>query len=167
MARARRLCAVPLGGVCAVTPLTAFSLAIWRKGGARGDFAWEPVRVRSARTQHLPVKLRGRPCSITTTLPCVPEGGSFFAAAIRVGEGAPSETIERYAFPRVRRACAYDVGSRKALIWGGFSHALVSRGENDAFWGSSRAVLGALSYDLYLFVCPGALRASYSKLMEV
>ena len=86
---------------------------------------------------------------------------------MRVGERAPSETIERYAFPRVRRACAYDVGSRKAMIWGGFLHALVSMGENEAFVGSSRAGLGALSYDLHLFVCPGALRASYSKLMEV
>ena len=53
------------------------------------------------------------------------------------------------------------------MIWGGFLHALVSMGENEAFGGSSRAGLGALSYDLHLFVCPGALRASYSKLMEV
>ena len=67
----------------------------------------------------------------------------------------------------VRRACAYEVGRRKALILNGFSHALVSMGENEAFGGSSRAGLGALSYDLHLFVCPGALRASYSKLMEV
>ena len=107
-----------------------------------------------------------RPCSITTRLPCVAEGGSFFTAAATGGDRSPSETMQRYAFPRVRRACAYDVGRRKAMLWGCFLHALVSIRENEAL-GSSRAGLGALSYDLYLFVCPGALRASESKLMEV
>ena len=108
-----------------------------------------------------------RPCSITTRLPCVAEGGSFFTAAATGGDRSPSETMQRYAFPRVRRACAYDVGRRNFLIWGGFIHALASMKENKAFRGLARAGLGALSYDLYLFVCPGALRASYSKLMEV
>ena len=167
MARCGRLCAMSLGGLCAVTTLTAFLLASGRKGGSRGDFAWEPVRVRSARTQHLPMKLRGRPCSKTPTLPCFAEGGSFFAAAIRVGERSPSETIERYAFLRVRRACASVLRSRKALIFNGFSHALVSMGENEAFGGSSRAGLGALSFDFHLFLCPVPLRAPSSKLLEV
>ena len=82
--------------------------------------------------------LRGRPCSIAPTLPCVPEGGSFFAAAIRVGEGAPSETIERYAFLRVRRACASVLRSRTSLIFNGFSYALVSMRENEAFGACAR-----------------------------
>ena len=79
--------------------------------------------------------LRGRPCSKTTTLPCVPEGGSFFAAAVTAGERSPSETIGRYAFLRVRRACALVVGSRKSLFFDSFSYALVSMVENEAFWG--------------------------------
>ena len=41
----------------------------------------------------------------------------FFAAAARAGERAPSETIERYAFLRVRRACASVLGSRKSLTF--------------------------------------------------
>ena len=53
------------------------------------------------------------------------------------------------------------------MIWGGFLHALVSMGENEAFVGSSRAGLGALCFDFHLFLCPVPLRASYSKLMEV
>ena len=89
--------------------------------------------------------LPGRPCSKAPTIPCVPEGGSFFAAAARAGERAPSETIERYAFLRVRRAYASVLGRRKALIFGGFVNLLASMGENDAFWGLARAGLGALS----------------------
>ena len=34
-------------------------------------------------------------------------------------------------------------------------------------FGLPRVDLGALSYNVYLFVCPGALRVSESKLMEV
>ena len=180
MARFRSFCEISFGGPCAVTTLTAFSFAIWRKGGPRGDFAWEPVRVRIARTYHLLMDLRGRPCSKTPTLPCVPEGGSFFAAAARVGERAPSETIERYAFLRVRRACASVLGSRKSLIFNGFVNPLVRRGESKLTnpfgacaarfggpFGAARAGLGALSYDFYFFVRPVTLRAPYSKLMEV
>ena len=50
LARFRRLCEMSLGGLFEVTTLTAFSLTIWRKGGPRCDFAWEPVRVRIAKT---------------------------------------------------------------------------------------------------------------------
>ena len=167
LARCRGLRAGSLGGPCEVTTLPTFWHASGRKGGPGGENTWEVVRLSSARSQHLTVVLRVRPCSQTTTLPRFAEGGSFFAAAATGGERSPSETMDRYAFPRVRRACAYDVGNRKAMIWGGFLHALVSMGENETFVGSSRAGLGALSYDLHLFVCPGALRASYSKLMEV
>ena len=135
LARSRRFRAMSLGGLCEVITPTTFLLAIWRKGGPRGDFAWEGVRVSSARTQHLIVVLCVRPCSITTSLPCVAEGGSFFAAADTAGERAPFETIGRYAFFQVRRACALVVESRKSLIFNGFSCALVSRGENDAFGG--------------------------------
>ena len=78
-----------------------------------------------------------RPCSITTRLPCVAEGGSFFTAAATGEERGPFKTIGRYAFLPVRRACAPVVESRKSLIFNGFVHLLVSRGENDAFWGSS------------------------------
>ena len=138
LARFRRLCAVPLGGLCEVTTLTAFWLAIGRKRGPRGDFTWEGVRVSSAGTQHLTVVLCVRPCSITTSLPCVAEGGSFFAAADTAGERAPFETIGRYAFFQVRRACAPMLRSRKSLICNGFVHLLVSRGENEAFWAFAR-----------------------------
>ena len=93
-----------------------------------------------------------RACSQTPRLSCVPEGGSFFAAAVTGGERSPSETIERYAFPRVRRACAYDVGRRKAMIWGGFSHALVSRGENEAFWACARWSRCAVLRFSFIFV---------------
>ncbi len=34
------------------------------------------------------------------------------------------------------------------------------------YFGLARAGLGALSYDLYLFVCPCVLRASYSKMRK-
>ena len=145
-------CAMSLGGSCEVTTLTAFSHAIRRKGGPGGDYTWEVVRLSSARSQHLTVVLRVRPCSQTTTLPRFAEGGSFFAAAATGGERSPSETMERYAFPRVRRACADDVRSRKAMIWGGFSHALVSRGENDAFWASTRWSRCAVLRFLFIFV---------------
>ena len=110
-------CAMSLGGLCALTTLTAFAHAIWRKGGPRGDFVWEGVRVSSAGSRHLTVVLCVRPCSITTRLPCVAEGGSFFAAADPAGERAPFETIGRYAFFQVRRACAPVVGSRKSLLF--------------------------------------------------
>ena len=135
LARFRCLCEMSFGGLCEVTTLTAFAHAIWRKGGPRCDFVWEGVRVSSARTQHLTVVLCVRPCSITTSLPCVAEGGSFFAAADTAGERAPFETIGRYAFFQVRRACAPMVGSRKSLFLNGFSHALVRMGENEAFGG--------------------------------
>ena len=97
--------------------------------------------------------LHGRPCSKAPTLPCVPEGGSFFAAAARAGERAPSETIERYAFPRVRRACASVLGSRKSLILNGFSYALVSMGGNDVFWGLRALVsVRCPTISIFLFV---------------
>ena len=113
----------------------------------------------SAKSEHLTVVSCVRRCSITTRLPCVAEGGSFFAAADPAGERAPFETIGRYAFFPVRRACAPVVGSRKSLHFNGFSYALVSMGENEAFGGLARAGLGARSYALYFFVCPGALSA--------
>ena len=138
LARFRRLYETSFGGLCEVTTLTAFSLTIWRKKGPRGDFAWEPVRVRIARTYHLPMKLRGRPCSKTPTLSCFAEGGYFFAAAVTAGERSPSETIERYAFLQVRRAYALVVGSRKSLRFGCFSYGVVSMGENVAFWTFAR-----------------------------
>ena len=95
--------------------------------------------------------LRGRPCSKAPTLPCVPEGGSFFAAAIRAGERAPSETIERYAFLRVRRACVSVVRSRKALIFDGFVNLLVSMGENEAFGAFARwSRCAVLRYSFFL-----------------
>ena len=70
----------------------------------------------SAKSEHLTVVSCVRRCSITTRLPCVAEGGSFFAAADPAGERAPFETIGRYAFFHVRRACAPVVGSRKYLF---------------------------------------------------
>ena len=94
----------------------------------------------SAKSEHLTVVSCVRRCSITTRLPCVAEGGSFFAAVEPAGERGPFKTIGRYAFLPVRRACAPVVESRKSLIFNGFVHLLVSRGENDAFWGSSHDV---------------------------
>ena len=140
LARIRRLCAMSFGGLCEVMTLTAFSLTSWRKRGPRCDFVWEGVRVSSAGSQHLTVVLCVRPCSITTRLPCVAEGGPFFAAADPAGERSPSETIGRYTFFQVRRACAPMLRSRKSLICNRFVHLLVSRGENEAFWGSSHDV---------------------------
>ena len=81
-----------------------------------------------------------RPCSITIRLPCVAERASFSTAAGTGEERGPFKTIGRYAFLPVRRACASVVESRKSLIFNGFVHLLVSRGENDAFWGSSHDV---------------------------
>ena len=133
LARSRRFCAMSLDGLCAVATLTAFWRAIVRKRGPRCDFAWEPVRVWSAGSQHLTVVSCVRRCSQTTRLPCVAEGGSFFAAADPAGERAPFETIGRYAFLPVRRACAPMLRSRKSLLCNGFVHLLVSRGENEAF----------------------------------
>ena len=101
----------------------------------------EGVRVSSAGSRHFTVVLCVRPCSQTTRRPCVAEGGSFFAAADPAGERAPFETIGRYAFLPVRRACAPVVESRKSLIFHGFVHLLVNRAENDAFCGSSHDVL--------------------------
>ena len=93
------------------------------------------MRLLSAKSEHLTVVSCVRRCSQTTRLPCVAEGGSFFAAAAPAGERGPSETIGRYAFIHVRRACAPVVGSRKSLIFNGFSCARVSRRENEAFGG--------------------------------
>ena len=117
LARFHRFCEMSFGGLCEVTTLTAFAHAIWRKGGPRGDFVWEGVRVSSAGSQHLTVVLCVRPCSQTTTLSCFAKGGSFFAAAFSAGERAPSETIERYAFLRVHRARTPVHGARKSLIF--------------------------------------------------
>ena len=96
------------------------------------------MRLLSAKSEHLTVVSCVRRCSQTTRLPCVAEGGSFFTAADPAGERAPFETIGRYAFFHVRRACAPVVESRKSLIFNGFVHLLVSRGENDAFWAFAR-----------------------------
>ena len=93
------------------------------------------MRVSSAKSEYIMVVLCVRPCSITTRLPCVAEGGSLFTAADPAGEQAPFETIGRYAFFHVRRACAPVVESRKSLLFNGFVHLLVSRGENEAFGG--------------------------------
>ena len=93
------------------------------------------MRLLSAKSEHLTVVSCVRRCSQTTRLPCVAEGGSFFAAADPAGERAPFETIGRYAFFQVRRACAPVVESRKSLIFNGFVHLLVSRVENEAFGG--------------------------------
>ena len=71
--------------------------------------------------------------------------GSFFAAAIRAGERAPSETIERYAFLRVHRARTPVHGARKAEFFIEFDTALVLRGENDALWAFVRWAQHALS----------------------
>ena len=110
-------CAMSLGGSCEVTTLTAFAHAIRRKGGPGGDYTREVVRVSSAKTQHLTMVLRVRPCSQTTRLSCVAEGGPFFAAAAPAGARAPLKTIERYAFLKVRRAGAPVPGARKSLIF--------------------------------------------------
>ena len=61
--------------------------------------------------------VRGRTCSRTHRLPCVPEGAPFFAAAATAGAPAPLKTIERYAFLKVRRAGAPVPGARKSLIF--------------------------------------------------
>ena len=141
-----------------MTTLTTFLHASGRKGGPGGENTWDVVRLSSARSQHLTVVLRVRPCSRTTTLPRFAEGGSFFAAAATGGERSPSETMERYAFPRVRRACADDVRSKKAMIWGGFSHALVSRGENEAF-GGLRALVSVRCPTICIYLCVPVLCA--------
>ena len=124
MARFGGLWAVSVGGHGGVTTLTAFSLTVCRKGGPRCDYTWGPVRDRIARTYHLLMDLRGRPCSKRHRLPCVPEGPLFSVAALPAGEWAPSETIERYAFLRMRRAGASVRGARKSLILGGFRERL-------------------------------------------
>ena len=64
-----------------------------------------------------------RQCSITTRLPCVAEGGSFFTAAATGEERGPFKTIGRYAFPRVRRASASAARGRKGLFFMVFSNA--------------------------------------------
>ena len=147
-----------LGGPCEVTTLPTFWHASGRKGGPGGENTWEVVRLSSARSQHLTVVLRVRPCSQTTTLPRFAEGGSFFAAAATGGERSPSETIERYAFPRVRRACAYDVGRRKAMIWNCFLHALVSMRETEAF-GGLRALVSVRCPTICISLCVPVLCA--------
>ena len=58
-----------------------------------------------------------RPCSQTTRLSCVAEGGPFFAAAAPAGARAPLKTIERYVFLKVRRAGAPVPGGRESLIF--------------------------------------------------
>ena len=96
--------------------------------------------------------LRVRPCSQTTPLPCVPEGASFFAAAATGGERSSSETIERYAFPKVRRASVSVARGGKCLIFNGFANVLVSRGENDAFWACARWSRCAVLRFSFIFV---------------
>ena len=103
------------GGAGEVTTLTAFAHAIRRKGGPGGDYTQEVVRVSSAKTKHLTMVLRVRPCSQTTRLSCVAEGGPFFAAAAPAGARAPLITVEKYAFLKVRRAGAPVPGGRKTL----------------------------------------------------
>ena len=135
------LCEMSFGGLREVTDLTAFWHAFGRKRGPRGEIVWEGVRLLSAKSEHLTMVSCVRRCSQTTRLPCVAEGGSFFAAADPAGERGPFETIGRYAFLSVRRACALVVESRKSLIFNGFVHLLVSRGENNAFWAFARCFL--------------------------
>ncbi len=60
---------------------------------------------------------RGRPCSRTHRLSCVPEGAPLVAAATTAGAPAPLKTIERYALLKVRRAGAPVPGARKSLIF--------------------------------------------------
>ena len=85
--------------------------------------------------------LRGRPCSKRPTLSCVPDGGSFPAAAAPAGERVPSENMQRYAVLKVRRACASVLGSRESLILNGFVNLFASMGENKAFGVASHDVL--------------------------
>ena len=119
LARLRGFCAMSLGGLCEVITLPTFWHASWRKGGPGGENTREVVRLSSARSQHLTVVLRVRPCSITTRLPCVAEGGSFFFTAAGTGsDRSPSETMQRYAFPRVRRASASGASGGKGCILG-------------------------------------------------
>ena len=152
MARCRGFRAGSLGGLCEVTTLPTFWHASGRKGGPGGENTWEVVRLSSARSQHLTVVLRVRPCSQTTTLPRFAEGGSFFAAAATGGERSPSETMERYAFPRVRRASVSVARGGKCLIFNGFASVLVSRGEKDAFWACARWSRCAVLRFLFIFV---------------
>ena len=63
------------------------------------------------------------PCSITTRLPCVAEGASFFTAAGTGGDRSPSETVQRYASLRVRRAVASVVRGGKGVFFNVFSNA--------------------------------------------
>ena len=86
------------------------------------------------------------------------EGDLCFIAAGTGGERSPSETIERCAFPRLRRACAYDVGRRKTMIWGCFLHALVSMKENDAF-GGLRALVSGRCPTISIYLCVPVLCA--------
>ena len=65
-------------------------------------------------------------------------GGSFFAAADPAGDRAPFETIGRYMFFHVRRACAPVGGSRKSRFLHCFVYLLVSMGENEAFGAFAR-----------------------------
>ena len=123
MARLRGFCVMSLGGPCEVTTLPTFWHAIGRKRGPGGDYTWEPGRLSSVRSSHLTAVLRVRPCSITTRLPCVAEGGSFFTAAATGGDRSPSETMQRYAFPRVRRASASGARGGKVLFFKDFSNA--------------------------------------------
>ena len=82
--------------------------------------------------------MRVRPCSITTRLPCVAEGGSFFTAAGTGGDRSPSETMQRYAFPRVRRASASVARGGKRLVFYCFFQRLVYMVENESFLAFAR-----------------------------
>ena len=99
-------CRLVACGLCAVTTLTAFAHAIGRKGGPGGDYTWEVVRLLNAKSEYFIMVLCVRPCSQTTRLPCVAEGGSLFAATEPAGDRAPFETIGRCVCfsgaPRVR-----------------------------------------------------------------
>ena len=105
------------------------------------------MRVSSAGSRHLTAVLRVRPCSITIRLPCVAEGGSFFTAAGTGGDRSPSETMQRYAFPRVRRASAEAASGGKGLFFIVFSNASLLWWKMMHF-GLPRAALGASTLDL-------------------
>ena len=140
MARLRGFCVMSLGGPCEVTTLPTFWHAIGRKRGPGGDYTWEPGRLSSVRSSHLTVVLCVRPCSQTTRLPCVAEGGSFFTAAGTGSDRSPSETMQRYAFPRVRRASASGARCGKGLFYNVFSNASSVWWKMSHFW-PSRASL--------------------------
>ena len=81
------------------------------------DYGWVYVGFSTCTRPSGTRDSRGRPCSRTHRLSCVPEGAPFFAAAAPAGARAPLKTIERYAFLKVRRAGAPVPGARKSLIF--------------------------------------------------